>query len=519
VLSDGVLHRLTDGECDAIIAHELAHFATGSLWIHAAVPCISAALAVLSMVLVPTPAALPIFLCVFCGLRRAVSRPIELICDRRAGETIGFDTMISSLSKVHAVHPVRAETLVGFLVYATTTHPHPDVRLAALRSRSRSLQDETVDDDRRLLFKHRLGGVLALVVWIMALVCAYIVGKNERLQWVIWTVCAVVVLSPTAFLLMALRNQLRLNRRRTGIRRSPMVAWLVLLLLVLGLLFMARYARWLSESHSETAASVLILICVPVTLVAILVWARISSRSVKLRSEVECALRERDPARALAIAQTKPKVVRRDPVLRLNLSVARVLSGDRATAIEEVEQLVAGFPRFHAAKFNLSAFLLDVDPERSLRIAEELAVSLPKDPIPPIYAARALRRLGRFAEAEQATQRAIAIDPRNGVARAVAAGIKIGLGEFDAARQLIDEAESFAPGDAFIKVAQAELELACGPVSSAQAAVDAAASAVHANPFTLLDHELRTLRQRLEGLVGSPTPILLFPVTPGIPST
>jgi Zn-dependent protease with chaperone function len=45
VLADGILHRLGESECDAVIAHELAHLCNDPLWISAAAGSASTLLA------------------------------------------------------------------------------------------------------------------------------------------------------------------------------------------------------------------------------------------------------------------------------------------------------------------------------------------------------------------------------------------------------------------------------------------------------------------------------------------
>jgi len=81
----------------------------------------------------PASIAVPFGMALFVGLKRLVSRPYELDCDRRAARAIGFRETAAALAKIHAVHPIRNSGLLSLLVYATATHPSREIRLAALR--------------------------------------------------------------------------------------------------------------------------------------------------------------------------------------------------------------------------------------------------------------------------------------------------------------------------------------------------------------------------------------------------
>src|SRR5262245_56000230 len=70
VVTDGILRRLQPVERDAIVAHELAHLANGSLWLLAAVVPASCTVAVAASFYLPVSIALPLGLAFMVGFKR-----------------------------------------------------------------------------------------------------------------------------------------------------------------------------------------------------------------------------------------------------------------------------------------------------------------------------------------------------------------------------------------------------------------------------------------------------------------
>jgi Zn-dependent protease with chaperone function len=131
-ITEGLIHRLSADERDAILAHELAHIANRSLWLRCAILPISFALVVLAGKTHDFSAALLLGLFFYVGARRILSRYYEADCDRRAAVVIGFSTMISALQKIHAAHHLRNRGFWSTLAYACATHPSREVRLSLL---------------------------------------------------------------------------------------------------------------------------------------------------------------------------------------------------------------------------------------------------------------------------------------------------------------------------------------------------------------------------------------------------
>ena len=215
VITDGVLHRLAPGERDGIVAHEMAHVANRSLWMYTLIGPVSCAAVILAGFM--GPAAPVVFgFAVFVGLRRIVIRSVELDCDRRAAEAVGYRVMASALAKIHAVNPVPQKGWLSALIYATATHPPREVRLDALLRRAPAHDRPEVDVSKVKIRWHRILSTAALVVWLAALTMPLVARRQT--PWAHWTVVPLlfVVAAPTVLLLAGLRRMARRARRRMG---------------------------------------------------------------------------------------------------------------------------------------------------------------------------------------------------------------------------------------------------------------------------------------------------------------
>ena len=75
VVTDGCLNRLPSDECDAIVAHELAHIANGSLFIFVSVLPVAGALTTAIAFSLPLSVAAIFGYALVTGFYRFVSRP------------------------------------------------------------------------------------------------------------------------------------------------------------------------------------------------------------------------------------------------------------------------------------------------------------------------------------------------------------------------------------------------------------------------------------------------------------
>src|SRR5262249_1092147 len=140
--------------------------------------------------------------------------------------------------------------------------------------------------------------------------------------------------------------------------------------------------------------------------------------------------------------------------------------------------------------------LLDADqPERALDVARRVVERLPNDAMPLLLVARSLRRLGRLAEAREASERALVLEPGGGKGRALAAAIALDEGDIAGAQQHIDSALQLGPGEPYILLVRAEIVLRSQPFEVSRAAVEEAYSAVRSNPFAFYRADIRRLEE------------------------
>jgi Zn-dependent protease with chaperone function/Flp pilus assembly protein TadD len=495
VVTDGILRRLAPAERDAIVAHELAHIANGSLWSLAAVVPVSCAVATAASLFLPQSFVWPLGFAFLVGLKRLVSRPYEYDCDRCAARAIGFRETTAALAKIHAVHPIRNSGLLSLLVYATTTHPSREMRLAALRDAAPDADRPEIELSAATIRWQRRATAAALVTWIAALSGTLAAALwRPQLWWLsvpLWT----VALTPIALLVLAQRRQVSLARKRMGRSRVWIVGFVLGMPIALSVGVLNAFPEWTDRMP--------LLRTIPGAVAASmglcwLVWLLWTHSRRRLRRDVVLAFQVHDFRRALALAESQPRVVARDHVLRYNMALARAVCGDRAAAIAELEQLWRDRPRFPMTALALGQLLLDAErPGQALEVARQVAESLPGDPTPPFLESAALRRLGRLDEAQAACDRALDMEPEDGTVLALHAALAHDRGDLHRAAESIAKALAFAPGAGYVMAVRAELALQVQPLEKARAAVEEAVEAVRTNPFAFLASDVMRLRQSL----------------------
>jgi Zn-dependent protease with chaperone function/Flp pilus assembly protein TadD len=493
IVSDGLLHRLEPGERDAILAHELAHLATGSLWWYALQGCLAGALALPAILVTPARVTLGLACLLFVGLRRIVSRRFELACDVRAGRVAGYRETAGALDKIHATHPLHEEGVAGFLVTASATHPARARRQEALWQDAPADLRAQLPRDRRALWRARVGAWLALLLWLAALGAGVWLGRDEAHADAVAAGLAGLSLAPTLLQLVVLLPQLRRTGRRQ--HRRPVRRWLT----VAGLLGLAVGLLAGVGSGPPPTVPWPAYLCAGSSVLLICLWLTGRARQ-RLRRAVGAAFLRRDFAGALALGEARPDVVARDPSLQHDLAVARAAAGDVDGAVRALEPLAATPQRFPQAALTLALYRLDRDPEQALRHAEAARVALPHDASPLAVAAEALHRLGRLDEAATRAAAARALLPRDGSLDAIAAHIEVTRGNLSEARQLLEQAMQKSPGDLKGLLVRAKLAVAIGAPEEARQAVAELRTAHEANPFSLLGGQLRALEQRLPRL-------------------
>lgn len=489
IVGDGITLRFPERERDAVIAHELAHIATGSLWCLAAVIPVCASIVVVSAIHLDDRfvAAILIGWIVFAGLKRIVSRPFEIACDLSAGRNVGWDAMSSSLEKIHSLHIVDADSLIGRLAYAAATHPHPDVRRAALARRAeRDVWPGPVPLVKEI--GHRVGAWVVFLVWTAAIVVVLGELAAQRSLRLSAVIVLVVYFAPNALILAA---ALPAFRRWLGLLgRIPRSALAAILCLtsyaVLGL-------GLLTGRKDATIVGV-------VAAVTSLVFLLSASRSRKAMIAVTNAIRDRKFNDAVAAFEQASKEHPRDALFRLLGALAFHLAGHRKPAIAICRKLIAADPKFHGASLNLGMFLLDTHPKRSVVIFGGLLRTEPKSAALACYLARALRVVGRFDEAKvllaDAIHRSVRADA--GLAHGLAASVAVECGEKNAAKDHLTAASNMNIGHPFNVIAAADYALAFDTLESAEKAVVAAEAIEQSVPTALIGAELAILRRKLE---------------------
>ena len=325
VVSDGILQRFSLAERDAIVAHELGHLANGSLWLLTAVIPVTCAITIVAGIIVPLSVTVAFGFALGMGLRRVVSRPLELDADRRAARATGFRNMSTALAKIHAVNSLCESGLVPLLTYATSTHPSLKMRLWSLKAAAPI--DDLLDIPicTQTVRRHRIIARAAFLVWLLTLATALTAAALKPdlpfLAFPLW----IAALTPLMLVIIARRRQISIARRRLGNRWIP-TALLVAAILACPILgSFPDLFRFLLAPLTWLGASEYVLIY-PLILAGIWLVVGSSMRrrqaSRKLRGEMEVAFQMHDFARVVELGTLAPVAVAKDPWLRYHVAFA-----------------------------------------------------------------------------------------------------------------------------------------------------------------------------------------------------
>jgi tetratricopeptide (TPR) repeat protein len=483
VVTDGILHRLDADERDAVVAHELAHHANGSIWWLISVTTIANCGAIAFDPLVPESVTFLLAFALRVGLYRFVSRYFERDCDRRAAAALGFRNCSSALRKIHAVHPLRNEGWLSVLIYATATHPSITERLHALWQAAPA--DDKPDSEWSEVDYHRrriaaaLGGLSWLGV-VSAAVMQSIV--NPRAVWPSFVLAALAVCIPLIPWLGAWRNWRRLRRR------APLSRWQTLI--PLGAMVFAALALNLVDSwqfddvdlSTAVPVSIALITLIVLLLLAGLLKSGLAPHVPRLRAELLSALHDHDFARGAKLGLDNARQMAKVPDFRHNAAVAIALAGDYARALTELQDNFRDHPKFVQSLLTQSAFCFEEgEYAQSLALARQAGERLPGDPEPLIKEAWALRRMGQAEDAEATARRALEMDSDEAGPHLILAGLAIDRNDEQAARAELALAERLSPGTPFGRLVEAEAALKFDSVAVAAAAIERAAAAAKAN--------------------------------------
>jgi Zn-dependent protease with chaperone function/Tfp pilus assembly protein PilF len=498
-VTDGILQRLSAAERDAVVAHELGHIANGSLWLHAAVIPVGCAAATAVGGFLPLSVAVPFGVALCVGLRRLVSRPLELDADRRAARVIGFRETAGALAKIHAVHSLGRSGLLPLLVYATATHPSPEVRLWVLQTAAPADDVPRQTVPAATIRRHRIATAVAFALWLLVVVGTPVLAVCTPQVPYPGIPLVVVGLAPAALLRLGQFRQISIAKRRMGQSRLRTAVVVAAVLACPVLTFFPDVVQWMMTPAASPEISQFFLLIPFLTAGICLLgslWYKRFQDIRQLRGEVAVAMHVHDFRRILDIGRSAPSVVARDPLLRYNIAFSQAVCGDVPAAIAELEQLRRERPGFPIAAITLSVLLLDADqPERALEIARDVARRLPDDALTHVLVARAARRLGRIDEARNASKQALAVEESSGAAHAVAAAVALDEGDTEHARQHIEKALELAPGEVYLLLVRAEIALQTESSENARAAIEGAVAAVRTNPLAFYHTDVMRLEQ------------------------
>jgi Zn-dependent protease with chaperone function/tetratricopeptide (TPR) repeat protein len=480
ILADGLIHRLEPEEHEAILAHEIAHVRTGSLWwLQLPLP-VATTIGMILLCWVDIWVAMGATWGLWALLTRLVSRPTELLCDRRAGALTSPAAMIAALRKMHAVHPARDPGWRWSLAWAMATHPPAELRIHALG-----------EDQGPLAQRLRWISALGFALWLLCfgavlstwtllpgldsfLIGLALGGLGLSLQ-----------LSPRLAAHSAIKRRRRLIPPGLPGRRLGQLGWWSFML-GCGLI-MTDWAGWWTG----------LLLLGSVTLLALAAFRARGLRS--LRMKISEAMRGQDFALASQLGADHPRQLRRDPALAHDVAMASLACGRRREGLEALEAVVERAPRLRIATLHLGRLALQDDPARSLALADQLTRGMPRDPLGPLLACAAHRRMGQRAEALLRWGQAEALAPDDPDLLIEAVELAMDAGALQEAEAWAAKARARAPGELGLQLAEARLALERGEHAAARVRLDRARAIMADHPLAFLTWRIEALEGALEG--------------------
>ena len=498
VVTDGILHRLDADERDAVVAHELAHHANGSIWWLVAVTTVANSGAIAFDPLVPESVTFLLAFALRVGLYRFVSRYFERDCDRRAAAVLGFRNCCSALRKIHAVHPLRNEGWLSVLIYATATHPSVIERLHWLWEAAPADDKPDVEWSVADYRRRRMAAALAGVLW------SGLVGASLWRSMVdgssVWPsiVLAGLAVGVPLLPLLATLGQLRRNRRRAPTGQWKRLAPLAVGAAGVGVFYAGSEFLTFEDGVDDWFTWLMLLITVGGLGSALLLLVAGTPTYVpRLRNDLLSALHDHDFAKAAKLGLDNARRMMKVPDFRHNTAVAIALAGDYPRGLAELQSNFRDHPKFVQSLLTQSAFCCEEgDYAQALDLARQATERLPGDPEPLIKEAWALRRLGRAQEAEAAARRALEIDCGEAGPHLILAALAIDRGDEQTARAELALAERLSPGSPFGRLIEAEAAVRFDTPAAAAGAIERAAAAAKANPFAVIDRQIAVLRTR-----------------------
>ncbi len=490
LVTDGIVHRLTADERDAMLAHETAHIARGTLrafaWMTGAAAAIGLGVAVASNVICGIAA----MLAAMTLMRTFVSRHDEVACDLLAGSVAGYRSMSLALDKTHTIGLPESGSWAIRLIHTISTHPHPAIRHERLRAAAPDAERATMEDcshvARRQTVFARWGIGVHTTLFFVAVALARPFPSTAVALF------CVVAMARLALLLIAGRSLTKETRRLFS---APNPAGRIEALLGFGGVIVTALTIVNGPSLDGFALSLIGLICLLVGFVG----GAVSRPIVRCRQRLLASFTASDFEGVVREAQHRKKRVCRDPGVRYTVAASRAVLGETGPAITEMAALREEFPKFHAPVVIEGILRLDTDPAMALEITAPLQARFPNSPVVALLRARAHRNLGQPAEALAILRRVRPLHPRFGALTAFESCLASDSGDRPRARDLLEDAERTIPGDVWVALARARFAVAFESHAAAAEACTSARDSVAKHPVALLAPELR----RIEAQFGN----------------
>lgn len=494
VVSDGVFHRLSEKEADAILGHELGHIASGSLWWYPTAIAMAWASAVLHSFFFEFWTSCLWGMAMQVGLIRIVSRHFEFVSDRHAAQLAGTQTTINALDKIHMTSAVDAKGWWSLLAFATATHPSPEERLQALHDSAPEEQRSQPTWSTQLARQRKWGSLVALFVWCSVLLGSLFLPANflgHLLRF--WSFLFLVFL-PSLFLKNAVRKDVQQETQRRQYQPKSKTKSIAIIATVFTIVMLSFYFidAGVPENSDALGEMLWIVIGIPFSVLALLlawaIWKRINSPDTKIR----LAIYEKRWQDAVDLGQEHRPSILKNAQLWNDLNLALWMTGDQMEAINAMQDLRKTHLQFkHPWLIQALMHLERENPQAALALLDDVREDLRGDISVHGIAARCYRQLGELENMSAEVQAIAEVSDDLAGVPAFKCAMSIDQGDLEAAQQYWEAANRLAPGDAYITILLAELNCKLGNQSGAQAALHKAKALIDATPFAFLGTEYR----------------------------
>lgn len=496
VVTDGMLHRLGPDERDAIVAHEMAHIANGSLWVLAGLFSLSCSLGVLAFVcgVVTWPFLVP---ALHVGLSRIISRRIEFDCDLRAARAMGFAETAEALAKIHTIGFGRNASWLQRLLFASDHHPARDNRIAHIARCAPAGDPARIVVDKDAARTNRRLSQGATALWLIAVVAGTVMGQIERPPAIIGSALLLSAISLTPRLIRVAVSTSSVVSL-FGPVKSAWFLWMTSVAVAaisLITIWQFGYQRGIRISSPTDNYMFWFGVQLAVILLVIGAWRQQS------RIPFDQAWNRQDFDAVLAIANKRPRWLRRDAKRRSLVAMALAVNGLRRQAVEEFDRIDGEFASVIDNLVAVAALQIEEGQfDEALRTVNRIKIAFPGTGGGEAIEARVARLQGRLIEARQLAALALEAFSESGAMWAAAAGIEVELGNFARAREFLQKARDIEPGTPQELAEEARLAVRTESQFVARSKLQQAIAAYEANPLMLRPSEIASLKQTLAQL-------------------